>query len=63
MFSRLSQLRHFRDNWFNYVHYFEVVEPHTDSTIESQVDDQHHQPLRGGQTVRRTVSTHSNAAG
>lgn len=31
-----ARLRHFRDNWLNYVHYFDIPEPHTDLTIESQ---------------------------
>lgn len=31
-----ARLQHFRDNWFNYVHFFEVPEPHTSLTIESQ---------------------------
>lgn len=31
-----SRLRHFRDNWLNYVHYFDVPEPHDDLTIEAQ---------------------------
>lgn len=31
-----ARLRHFRDNWLNYVHYFDVPEPHGDLTIEAQ---------------------------
>lgn len=31
-----ARLRHFRDNFFNYVHYFELAEPHFNLTIESQ---------------------------
>ena len=31
-----ARLQHFRDNWFNYVHFFEVPEAHTSLTIESQ---------------------------
>lgn len=30
------RLRHFRDNWFNYVHYFDLPEPHSELTIEAQ---------------------------
>ncbi len=31
-----TRLRHFRDNFFNYVHYFEVPEPHSELSIEAQ---------------------------
>lgn len=31
-----ARLRHFRDNWLNYVHYFDLPEPHGDLTIEAQ---------------------------
>jgi transglutaminase-like putative cysteine protease len=31
-----ARLQHFRDNWFNYVHFSEVPEAHTSLTIESQ---------------------------
>lgn len=31
-----SRLRHFRDDWLNYVHYFEIPEPHSELVIESQ---------------------------
>lgn len=31
-----ARLQHFRDNWFNYVHYFDLPEPHSDLTIEAQ---------------------------
>jgi len=31
-----ARLRHFRDNWFNYVHYFEMPEPHDMLVIEAQ---------------------------
>ncbi|MBE2282217.1 MAG: transglutaminase family protein [Prosthecobacter sp.] len=31
-----ARLRHFRDNWLNYVHYFDIPEPHGDLTIEAQ---------------------------
>ncbi|MCB1277858.1 transglutaminase family protein [Prosthecobacter sp.] len=31
-----ARLRHFRDDWLNYVHYFDVPEPHLDLTIEAQ---------------------------
>lgn len=30
------RLRHFRDNWFNYVHYFDLPEPHSELIIEAQ---------------------------
>lgn len=30
------RLRHFRDIWLNYVHYFDLAEPHADLTIEAQ---------------------------
>ena len=30
------RLRHFRDTYFNYVHYFELAEPHRELVIESQ---------------------------
>ncbi|HEY1049865.1 MAG TPA: transglutaminase family protein [Prosthecobacter sp.] len=30
------RLRHFRDNWFNYVHYFDLPEPHSELSIEAQ---------------------------
>ncbi len=30
------RLQHFRDNWFNYVHFFDLTEPHTNLTIEAQ---------------------------
>ncbi len=30
------RLRHFRDNWLNYVHHFELPEPHRHLTIEAQ---------------------------
>lgn len=30
------RLRHYRDAWLNYVHYFDVVEPHTELRIEAQ---------------------------
>ncbi len=31
-----ARLMHFRDNWFNYVHYFEMTEPHDTLVIEAQ---------------------------
>lgn len=31
-----ARLRHFRDPWFNYVHYFDVPEPHSELIIEAQ---------------------------
>ncbi|HBJ85935.1 MAG TPA: transglutaminase family protein [Verrucomicrobiales bacterium] len=31
-----ARLQHFRDNWFNYVHYFDLPEPHSSLTIEAQ---------------------------
>lgn len=31
-----ARLRHFRDNWFNYVHYFDLPEPHSELTIDAQ---------------------------
>lgn len=31
-----SRMRHFRDPWFNYVHYFDVPEPHSELVIEAQ---------------------------
>lgn len=30
------RLRHFRDPWLNYVHYFDIVEPHRELVIEAQ---------------------------
>ncbi|MDZ4401285.1 transglutaminase family protein [Prosthecobacter sp.] len=30
------RLQHFRDNWFNYVHFFDLPEPHSNLTIEAQ---------------------------
>lgn len=30
------RLRHFRDIWFNYVHYFDLSAPHADLSIEAQ---------------------------
>jgi len=30
------RLQHFRDNWLNYVHYFDLPEPHSHLTIEAQ---------------------------
>ena len=30
------RLRHFRDHYFNYVHYFELAEPHSELVIEAQ---------------------------
>lgn len=30
------RLQHFRDNWFNYVHFFDIPEPHKELIIESQ---------------------------
>ncbi len=31
------RLRHFRDPWFNYVHWFDINEPHTELCIEAQI--------------------------
>ncbi len=31
-----ARLRHFRDNWFNYVHYFDLPEPHSELTVDAQ---------------------------
>ena len=31
-----TRLQHFRDNWFNYVHFFDLPEPHSSLTIEAQ---------------------------
>ncbi len=31
-----TRLRHYRDAWLNYVHYFDVVEPHTDLRIDAE---------------------------
>jgi len=31
-----ARLRHFRDNWFNYVHYFDLPEPHAELSIEAE---------------------------
>ena len=31
-----SRLRHFRDRWQNFVHYFDLPEPHSELTIEAQ---------------------------
>jgi transglutaminase-like putative cysteine protease len=30
------RLRHFRDTWLNYVHYFDIADPHSGLSIESQ---------------------------
>ncbi|MBK8092924.1 MAG: transglutaminase family protein [Verrucomicrobiaceae bacterium] len=30
-------MRHFRDPWFNYVHWFDINEPHTSLSIEAQI--------------------------
>jgi transglutaminase-like putative cysteine protease len=32
-----SRLRHYRDSWLNYVHYFDVNEPHSELKIESTI--------------------------
>lgn len=31
-----ARLRHFRDNFFNYVHYFDLPEPHSELSIDAQ---------------------------
>lgn len=31
-----ARLRHFRDDWFNYVHYFDLPEPHSSLVVEAQ---------------------------
>lgn len=31
-----TRLRHFRDDWLNFVHYFEIAAPHSELVIESQ---------------------------
>ncbi len=31
------RLRHFRDPWFNYVHWFDIAEPHTTLSIEAHI--------------------------
>lgn len=41
-------LKHRRDGWFNYVHYFEVPEPHAELVIESQCTVNTTNPYAGG---------------
>lgn len=45
------RLQHFRDNWFNYVHHFELPEPHSQLTIEAQSTINTTNPYLGGMPV------------
>ncbi|MGV3660830.1 MAG: transglutaminase family protein [Prosthecobacter sp.] len=42
------RLRHFRDNFFNYVHYFDLPEPHSELSIEAQSTINTTSPYEGG---------------
>lgn len=46
-----ARLQHFRDNWLNYVHYFDIAEPHTDLTIESQSTINTTNPYKDGKPL------------
>lgn len=46
-----ARLRHFRDNWFNYVHYFDLPEPHAELSIEAQSTINTTSPYDGGRPV------------
>ncbi|OYW71696.1 MAG: hypothetical protein B7Z37_26995, partial [Verrucomicrobia bacterium 12-59-8] len=46
-----ARLQHFRDNWLNYVHYFDISEPHSDLTIESQSTINTTNPYKDGKPL------------
>ena len=46
-----ARLQHFRDNWLNYVHYFDIPEPHTDLVIESQSTINTTNPYKDGKPL------------
>jgi transglutaminase-like putative cysteine protease len=45
------RLQHFRDNYLNYVHYFDLVEPHRELVIEAQSTVNTTSPYAGGLPV------------
>ncbi len=45
------RLRHFRDSYLNYVHYFEVAEPHVELIIEAQSTINTTSPYHGGKPL------------
>lgn len=46
-----ARLRHFRDNWLNYVHYFDLPEPHSDLSIEAQSTINTTNPYKDGKPL------------
>ncbi len=46
-----ARLQHFRDNWLNYVHFFDIPEPHTDLIIESQSTINTTNPYKDGKPL------------
>ena len=51
------RLRHFRDNYFNYVHYFELAEPHSELIIEAQATLNTTSPYTSGSPLGVELST------
>lgn len=52
-----TRLRHFRDNWLNYVHYFDLPEPHSELIIEAQSIINTTNPCHDGEPLGVIFST------
>jgi len=52
-----ARLQHFRDNWFNYVHFFDLPEPHSSLTIEAQSTINTTSPYLDGKPLGVTFAT------
>lgn len=50
------RLQHFRDNWFNYVHFFDLPEPHSSLTIEAQSTVNTTSPYKDGKPLGVTFA-------
>ncbi len=50
------RLQHFRDNWFNYVHFFDLSEPHSSLTIEAQSTINTTSPYQDGKPLGVTFA-------
>ncbi len=50
------RLRHFRDPYLNYVHYFELAEPHSELVIEAQATINTTSPYAGGKPLGVALS-------